>query len=134
VTRAAKPSIVVAAAVVEREGLFLVTRRLAGTHLAGAWEFPGGKCEPDEPLGACLRREMREELDVGFAAGERILVTRHEYPERTVELHFFRGAIEGVPKAALGQEVRWASRAELESLEFPEADAELIRWLARQGR
>ena len=55
-------TIVVTAAVVERDGAFLVTRRLEGTHLAGAWEFPGGKCELGEPLEACLWREIREEL------------------------------------------------------------------------
>ena len=49
-------TIVVTAAVVERNGAFLVTRRLTGTHLAGTWEFPGGKCEDDEPLDACRRR------------------------------------------------------------------------------
>ena len=55
-------TIVVAAAVIERGGQFLVTRRQPGTHLAGHWEFPGGKCEPGETLAACLARELREEL------------------------------------------------------------------------
>ena len=55
-------TIVVAAAVVERDGQFFVTRRQAGAHLEGYWEFPGGKCDPGEPLAACLIREIREEL------------------------------------------------------------------------
>ena len=49
---------VVAAAVVERDGRFLVTRRIKGTHLEGLWEFPGGKCDAGESLGDCLRREI----------------------------------------------------------------------------
>ena len=49
-------TIVVTAAVVERNGAFLVTRRLKGTHLAGTWEFPGGKCEDGEPLDAGIAK------------------------------------------------------------------------------
>lgn len=130
----AKPSIVVAAAVVEENARLLVTRRPAGTHLAGTWEFPGGKCEPGETLEACLEREMREELDVGFDIADRLLVTRHHYPERTVELHFFRGKIDRPPSPRLGQEIRWVTRADLGTLVFPEADAELIDLLVRETR
>jgi 8-oxo-dGTP diphosphatase len=52
-------TITVAAAVIERDGVFLLTRRLKGTHLEGTWEFPGGKCEPRETPAACLVREIR---------------------------------------------------------------------------
>jgi mutator protein MutT len=121
--------VVVAAAIVEREGRFLLTRRLKGTHLAGTWEFPGGKCEPGESLEACLSRELMEELGVTCAAGPRILVTRHAYPERTVELHFFSTRLHGDPVPQLGQEMRWASREELGTLRFPDADRELIERL-----
>ena len=118
--------VLVAAAVVERDGRFLLTRRLKGTHLAGTWEFPGGKCEPDESPEDCLRRELLEELAVRSVIGERLLVTRHAYPERTVELHFFTATLEGEPRRSLGQEMRWVARGELKSLELPEADADLI--------
>jgi mutator protein MutT len=121
--------VVVAAAIVERDGRFLLTRRLQGTHLAGAWEFPGGKCEPGESLEACLTRELVEELAVECAVGRSILVTRHAYAERTVELHFFAATLSGDPVPQLGQEMRWASRAELGTLPFPEADRELIQLL-----
>ena len=56
------PRIVVTAAVIERDDRYLVTRRLRGTHLAGYWEFPGGKCDAGEALAACLEREIAEEL------------------------------------------------------------------------
>jgi len=121
--------IVVAAAVVERDGAFLLTRRLKGTHLAGTWEFPGGKCEPSESPEDCLVREIREELAARVRVGDRILVTRHAYPERTVELHFFRAALLDPPVAQIGQEMRWVPRNQLASLELPEADADLIRML-----
>ena len=121
--------VVVAAAIVERDGRLLLTRRLQGTHLAGAWEFPGGKCEPVESIEACLARELMEELAVECAVGRPVLVTRHAYAERTVELHFFAATLSGDPVPQLGQEMRWASRAELGTLPFPEADRELIQLL-----
>jgi len=124
--------IVVAAAVVEHDGAFLLPRRLKGTHLAGTWEFPGGKCEPSEGPEDCLVREMHEELAAGVRVGDRILVTRHEYPERTVELHFFRAALLDSPVPQIGQEMRWVPREELASLELPEADADLIRLLVER--
>ena len=120
------PAIVVTAAIVERDGRFLVTRRQRGVHLEGLWEFPGGKCDPGEPLDACLRRELREELDVAADVGEEVFTTTHTYPERQVELHFMRCTLNGEPRPMLGQEMRWVAREELAALEFPAADAVLI--------
>lgn len=125
------PLIVVTAAVVERDGRYLVTRRLRGTHLEGYWEFPGGKCEPGETHAACLVREIREELGCDVQVGEELLSVAHEYPERTVELHFFRCTTGGEPRPLLGQELRWIARQELRTLDFPPADDELIRLLAQ---
>jgi len=121
--------IIVAAAVIERDGAFLLTRRLKGTHLEGTWEFPGGKCEPGETPEACLVREIREELALEASLGELLLVTRHAYPERSVELHFFRASVAGTPSPQLGQQMRWVPRGELGTLKFPDADADLIRIL-----
>ena len=123
--------IVVVAAVIERDGRYLVTRRLKDTHLADYWEFPGGKCEPDETHEACLARELREELDVGADIGEEILSTEHRYPDWSVRLHFRRCRIADDPRPMLGQEMRWVSAIELQSLQFPEADRDLIKVLSR---
>ena len=122
-------TIVVTAAVIERDGRLLVTRRQAGVHLEGYWEFPGGKCDGAETLEACLARELREELDVDARIGEEVFTTTHAYPERAVELHFFRCEVTGQPRPLLGQEMRWVRRDELQALEFPPADEELIRRL-----
>jgi 8-oxo-dGTP diphosphatase len=122
--------IVVTAGVVERDGEYLVTRRRAGVHLEGCWEFPGGKCEPDETLDECLRREMLEELGVNVLVGAELLTTCHDYADRAVELHFFACELKGVPQPAFGQEMRWVKRDELRSLGFPPADTELIELLA----
>ena len=123
-------TLVVAAAVVERQGRFLVTRRKAGTHLAGLWEFPGGKCEPAESLESCVARELREELAVDAIVHEEMLATAYDYPDRRVELHFFRCSISTEPTPALGQDIRWVSSEELRRLELPSADTSLIRLLA----
>jgi mutator protein MutT len=126
-------TLVVLAAVIEQDGAFLLTRRLKGTHLAGTWEFPGGKCEAGESHEACLRREIEEELAVSAEVGDEIFTVTHAYAERTVELHFRRCAITGTPRPMLGQEIRWVKREELHTLEFPEADRDLIEQLRSGG-
>jgi mutator protein MutT len=122
-------SMVVTAAIIERREHVLVTRRLKGTHLEGVWEFPGGKCEPGESLHACMARELREELGIEATIGEEILSTAHDYPDRRVTLHFLRCHTDDEPAPLIGQEMRWVTREELDDLEFPPADAELIRIL-----
>jgi mutator protein MutT len=117
------------AAVIERDGRFLVTRRLEGTHLPGYWEFPGGKCDPGETHEVCLARELREELGIDARIGDEILAIEHAYPQRTVRLHFYRCEIAGEPRPLLNQEMRWVSRDEMRTLPFPEADRKLIELL-----
>jgi mutator protein MutT len=121
----------VTAAVIEQDGTFLVTRRPHGAHLAGLWEFPGGKCEPGEALDRCLEREILEELGTTCRVGREIFSVTHPYPDRTVELHFFACSLGGSPTPLLNQEMRWVPRAELRALDFPPADAELIEALVR---
>lgn len=127
------PRLVVSAAVIERDGCYFVTRRPLGVHLAGAWEFPGGKCEPGEALAGCLVRELVEELGVGARVGGEVFAISHAYDDRVVELHFLRCELEGEPRPLLGQEMRWVPREQLHTLEFPPADAELIARLQSGG-
>jgi mutator protein MutT len=121
--------ITVAAAVVERDGKVLVTRRLPGVHLSGLWEFPGGKCEPGESLETCLRRELLEELNVEADIGRELLATTHEYPDKCVEIHFLGCSLGSEPRPQQGQELQWVRRRDLATLDFPAADEELIRLL-----
>ncbi len=125
-----KPRIVVTAAVVERDGAYLLTRRPAGTHLAGYWEFPGGKRDPHESLAESLVREIREELDAEIHVGGELLCTAHEYPERIVELHFFRCDLLSEPRPVMGQEVAWVRPGRFSEYPLPPADDELVRLLA----
>jgi 8-oxo-dGTP diphosphatase len=123
--------VVVTAAVIERNGTYLVTRRPAGVHLGGMWEFPGGKCDTGESFEACLVREIREELGCEVEVGKEVFSTSHAYPERVVELHFFACTVNGEPSPTLGQEIRWVPRTALSGLKFPPADDELIALLSK---
>ena len=124
-------TLVVAAAIIERDERYLVTRRQPGVHLAGYWEFPGGKCQPGEMLDACLARELREELAVNAVVGAELFTASHGYPDRWVELHFFRCTLDGEPVPQQGQEMQWVDRDELRTLQFPPADSEFIERLRR---
>jgi 8-oxo-dGTP diphosphatase len=121
--------VVVVAAVIERDGAFLLTLRPAGTHLADHWEFPGGKVHHSETHVEALRRELFEELDIVATVGELVHTVTHAYPEKTVELHFYNCVFVGEPKPMMGQGMRWVPRTELASLPFPEADRALIAQL-----
>jgi len=121
--------IVVVAAVIEDDGAFLVTRRQKGVHLAGLWEFPGGKIDEGETHTAALIREIREELDAEVTVGDLFFHITHAYDDRTVALYFYRCRLRGTPRPLLGQEMRWVPRADLATLGFPPADEELIRLL-----
>ncbi len=120
---------IVVAAVIETDNRFLLTRRQPGVHLAGLWEFPGGKIDPAETHAAALDREIKEELDAGVAVGDLVLHTTHQYPDRTVALYFYRCTLLETPRPLLGQEMRWVPRDELAALEFPPADEALITLL-----
>ena len=124
--------IIVAAAIIRKDDLILLTRRLATVHLAGLWEFPGGKVEPEESLEAALRRELREELDIEANVLDEFYTTTHHYPTKSVELHFFNCTIaSGELRAIEVAEFRWVKSSELHAFEFPEADRELVDRLAR---
>lgn len=121
--------IVVVAAIIERDGAFLLTDRPDGTHLAGHWEFPGGKVDGHETHHEALRREVFEELDAVVVVGALAHTVTHAYPEKTVQLFFYRCELRGEPKPMVGQQMRWVPVNELGQLPFPEADRELIRLL-----
>ena len=118
----------VAAALIQDEaGRYLITQRRGGSHLAGLWEFPGGKREPGESLEAALRRELTEELSARFAVGARVDTVRWDYPERTVVIHFYRCLLEsGTIEPREAQTMAWVAPGRLGEFDFPPADRELI--------
>jgi mutator protein MutT len=123
----------VAAGLIERGGRYLIARRKPGVHLAGYWEFPGGKREVDESLEECLRRELFEELSILVDVPVPYRVVRHDYSDKTVELHFFRCRIEKGQATPLDcAEIRWVLPEELTEYRFPPADRVIIEAL-QQG-
>ncbi len=131
VTRFVKPALIeVAAGLVFRRGKLLITKRHAGVHLGGLWEFPGGKREPDESFEECLVRELREELGMEVKVGELIESFTHSYPEKTVHLHFYRCRwVKSEPQTLGCQALRWIGPDELEQYPFPAADTRLLNRL-----
>ena len=107
----------------------MLTLRPEGTHLAGHWEFPGGKVHDSETHAEALRREIFEELDAVAIVGELVHTVTHAYPEKIVELFFYRCELDGDAKPMMGQQMRWIARSELSALPFPEADRDLISQL-----
>jgi len=120
----------VVAAVIERDGKILLTRRPPGAHLAGYWEFPGGKLHPGETREQALRREIAEELGARADVGGLIETIDWTYPDKRVRLYFFRCALTSEPEPLEGQSMAWVTRADLRRYELPPADAALIARLA----
>ena len=121
----------VVAAVIERDGLILIARRPAASHLGGLWEFPGGKRDVGERPEAALAREIREELGAAATVGPLLETVDWTYPEKRVRLSFFRCEIAGEPRPLEGQEILWVRPADLGRYRFPPADATLLERLGR---
>ncbi len=121
-------TVVVAAAILECQGKFLLTRRRLDVHQGGLWEFPGGKQEVGETLEQCLQRELQEELDIEVADIQLFYNLRHRYPEKEVELYFFTCSIvQGEPKPLGSLGIAWVPKQELALYDFPEADLPVLR-------
>jgi 8-oxo-dGTP diphosphatase len=118
---------VVAAVLRDRRGRVLIAERPTGKPLAGYWEFPGGKLEPDELAAAALRRELREELGIRVQAAYRLLQFSHDYPDKRVRLDVWRVTeFDGVPAAHEGQRLDWALPEELTGHDLLPADQPIV--------
>jgi len=122
------PLIHVAAAVlVDRRGRILIAQRPAGKHLAGFWEFPGGKVEPGESRTAALARELKEELGLAIERPRPLLRLRHAYPHGEVLLDVWVARrYRGEPRGLDGQALRWCSLRELREAELLPADQPIV--------
>ena len=126
--------VVVAAAVVIREGRVLLTRRAEGQHLAGMWEFPGGKLEEGESPEEALARECREECGIDVDVGEILDVTHHRFPENDVLLLFYRCRLRGGEVRHLQvADHAWVQPAELDRYPLPPADDRVVARIQALG-
>ncbi len=121
--------LVAAAALIDADGRVLLAQRPEGKSLAGLWEFPGGKVEPDESPEAALIRELDEEL--GVETHESCLApltfASHAYEDFHLLMPLF--AIrrwQGTPHPREGQKLAWARPRDLRNYPMPPADIPLI--------
>jgi 8-oxo-dGTP diphosphatase len=116
-------------------GRWLVNRRRPGTHLAGAWEFPGGKLQAGETRFAALRRELDEELGIEVVAAEPLLEIVHEYPDKHVRLDVWRVLdYRGEVTAREAQQLDWVAVDALAALPLLAADLPIIEALHAERR
>ena len=122
-------TILVVAAVMVDQGRVLTTQRPAGSHLAGMWEFPGGKVEPDEDPRDALARELNEELGIRADIRDVVEVTFHRYPNKNILLFFFRAFLrtDSLPPRAVGvADIAWRTEHQLDDALFPPADVAVL--------
>ena len=105
----------------------LLTRRLKGTHLAGYWEFPGGKVEAGESVQTALARELEEELGTRIGETVPLMTVSHDYGEKQVllDVHQVKDW-NGEPHGAEGQPLAWVNADSLDEFQVPEANAEIM--------
>lgn len=113
----------VTAAIIEQEGKVLLARRKVGQHLAGFWEFPGGKIEKNESPQACLKRELQEEFDVETKIHDFVTESIFDYPNKTVKLMAFRVQLMGGDFALHAHdEICWVLPSQLMDYKLAPAD------------
>ncbi len=124
---------VVAAALYDAQGRVLIAERPAGKHMAGAWEFPGGKVGAGEDERAALVRELAEELGVEVWKAQPFMRLTHAYPERVVELSLWIvSAYAGTPEGLDQQRLKWVAPAELHREDILAADRPFVDALGRR--
>lgn len=122
----------VVTALMRKNGKILLGLRPVGETLAGAWEFPGGKIEQGESPEEALKRELQEELGVEAEVGELRLVHTHSYGERGVLLLFYDVNFwKGEPKTVYHDDLRWVDAEELEKIQIPEANRNILTKLIK---
>ncbi|MCJ7596499.1 MAG: (deoxy)nucleoside triphosphate pyrophosphohydrolase [Desulfobacterales bacterium] len=127
-----KPHFHVTAGLLWREGRLLIAKRPQGSHLAGFWEFPGGKQEARETLKECLEREIREELGMEVQADEPLMNIDHEYEAKSISLHVFHcSRVRGEPKPLGCDEIRWVLPEDLVLYPLPPPDLKLIPFIKK---
>jgi len=107
-----------------------ITQRNAGSHMAGFWEFPGGKVDAGETPEQALMRELDEETGIVPVSVQPLKSVEHAFDDRRVTLHFFLvEAWQGEPYGREGQPMRWVRQQELREEDFPPANAAIIALL-----
>jgi A/G-specific adenine glycosylase len=130
--RKARPHYAVSAGIIwdEKGEQILIAQRPTNKMLGGLWEFPGGKCEKNESLSDCLKRELREELAIEVEVGDKLTVIEHGYSHFTITLHAFHCTHRaGTPTALEVADFRWVKQEELDQFAWAKTDLQIIKAL-----
>jgi 8-oxo-dGTP diphosphatase len=124
---------VIVGIVTSEDGRVLIARRPEGKHMAGAWEFPGGKLLSGESALAGLKRELAEELGIGVDEAEPFTERRYHYPDCSVRLDvWWVLAYRGVARSCEGQALRWVDSVSLAAAPMLPADAPVVAAVCRR--
>ncbi len=122
------------AVIKDHKGCILIDRRKFQGEMGGLWEFPGGKIEANETVAECIQREIREELAIEIAVGDRLVEINHTYDRFKVTLFVHNCQyLSGKPQPIECQEIRWVSLTELNNYQFPQANSQIIDILQARG-
>ena len=123
---------VVAAALYDAAGRVLISERPPGKHLAGRWEFPGGKLDPGESEAAALTRELAEELGITVLRARPLMRLAHNYDDRRVDISLWVvETFSGTPAGLDGQQLKWVPPPTLHDEDMLAADVPFIAALQR---
>jgi 8-oxo-dGTP diphosphatase len=113
-----------------RDGKYMIARRAPGKHLAGYWEFPGGKIEDGETPEDSLQREIEEEFGVHAQVGEYLGHNVHDYGEKIVRLMAYEVAVEeDIHQSTDHDRIEWVGLNQLDDYQLAPADVPLLRYL-----
>ena len=120
----------VVAAMIEKDGKYLITQRRPTATLPLLWEFPGGRVEEGESDEAALARELKEEMEIDVSVADRVIHVHHSYPHYDIDFRVYRCRLTG---GAINHrkvhDHRWVSPQEMDKYEFPAADEKTVAQL-----
>lgn len=124
-----KELLIVTAAIIKRRGRYLITQRLEGKHLAKKWEFPGGAIEFGEDPKRCLKREIKEEIDINIKVGKFFDYSSFVYDDQRhiILLAFLCDFLSGKIKNFVIRDYKWITSKEMTNYDFCKADIPFIK-------
>ena len=117
-----------------QQGQILIDRRKKTAQMGGLWEFPGGKIEPGETVEECIQREIKEELDIEIAVGDRLITITHNYEAFKVTLHIHDCQyLSGTPQPLECEEILWVEPEQIDRYQFPAANIKIVSLIQQRG-
>ncbi len=124
----------VVAALIERDGRYLITQRRENAVLPLLWDFPGGRVEPGESDEAALAREVDERLGVRVEVGQLISFVNHPYDHYAVDLYLYAcELLDEEPECRAVKQYAWVTSVEMEDYAFTPVDEASMSQLLGEG-